>query len=55
MSCDACNKESVESFNIRYSKDNHVKHNACRKHYNIAMSKLLVFLKHVKRHSKEAT
>jgi hypothetical protein len=49
MECDACDKKAVESFNVRYSNTNIVKHKACRKHFNIAKSKPLVFLKHVRR------
>lgn len=49
MSCDACEKEAVNSFYIRYSSKNIVNHKACKKHYNIAMNKSLTFLKHVKK------
>ena len=53
IECDACNKEAVESFNIRYSNTNIVNHKACCKHYNIAISKIKVFLKHVRKKCKQ--
>jgi hypothetical protein len=49
MECDACNKEATHSFNLRYSNVRQVRHKCCKKHHNIAMSKLRVFLKHVKK------
>jgi hypothetical protein len=52
MCCDACEKKAVNSFNIRYSNTNIVNHKACKKHYNIAMSKPLTFLKHVRKWEK---
>ena len=55
LECDACHKEATNSFQLRYSADNYVRHKACHKHYNIAMSKLMVFLKHVKKKNKLTT
>ena len=52
VECDACKEEAEYSFKIRRAADNYVRHRACQKHYNIAMSKLMVFLKHVKRKGK---
>jgi predicted amidophosphoribosyltransferase len=47
VECDACHKEATHSFNLRRSNTNNVRHVCCQKHYNIALSKLMVFLKHV--------
>jgi len=52
IECDACTKEATHSFNIRRAADNYVRHKVCLKHYNIAMSKLMVFLKHVRKKKK---
>jgi hypothetical protein len=49
IECDACHKEATNSFQLRYSANNCVRHKACEKHYNIALSKLMVFLKHVRK------
>jgi len=46
---DATTKEATHSFNLRYSNTKSVRHKACNRHYNIAMSKLMVFLKHVRK------
>ena len=52
LECDACPKEATHSFNIRYSNINQVRHKVCRDCYNLAMSNLMKFLKHVKRKGK---
>ena len=49
LECDACHKEATNSFMLRYSNTKQVRHKACEKHYNIALSKLMVFLKHVRK------
>jgi hypothetical protein len=55
VECDACTKDATHSFNIRRAADNYVRHKCCEKHYNIAMSKLMVFLKHVRKKKKLAS
>jgi len=52
LECDACTKEATHSFNLRYSNTKSVRHEVCERHYNIAMSKLMVFLKHVRKKNK---
>ena len=49
IECDACSKEATHSFMLRYSNIRQGRHKTCEKHYNIAMSKLMVFLKHVRK------
>ncbi len=52
VECDACKKEATHSFQLRHSNDNIVRYSCCSKHYNIALNKLMVFLRHVKRKGK---
>lgn len=49
IECDACQKEATHSFKLRRSNINQPRYKCCEKHYNIAMSKLMVFLKHVRK------
>ena len=53
VECDACNKQATQSFQLRYSADNYIRHKCCQKHYNIALSKLMVFKKHIRRKGKK--
>lgn len=49
LECDACEDEATHSFNLKYSITKNVRHKACKKHYKIALNKIRVFLKHVRR------
>jgi hypothetical protein len=49
LECDACNKEATHSFILRRSNADKPRYKVCEKHYNIALSKLMVFLKHVRK------
>ena len=49
IECDACHEEATHSVILRRSNTDKPRYKVCEKHYNIAMSKLMVFLKHVRK------
>jgi hypothetical protein len=49
IECRACDKEATHVVKVRYSNDKTEIHEVCLKHFNIATSRLMVFLKHLRR------
>lgn len=50
--CSACDKKSSYTVNLRRSSTNIEQFMACQYHFNLAQSKLMVFLKHVRKKKK---
>lgn len=49
IECCACDKEAFFTTNVRHSNADIKQYFTCKYHFNLAQSKLMVFLKHVRK------